>query len=120
MFIYPCFGQWVINRTLRNQNRAVETIEKVESCRNYTFAVRCALPEAPWSSWSQETTVLTQLNGKTIQSKRTIDFNNPDVLFQVSFSSLEGDFKPHLWRELLSSVDNGVRKVLVMWKVGTL
>lgn len=40
------------------------TVEKVESCSNYTFAVRCALDEAPWSSWSQENTVLTKLNSK--------------------------------------------------------
>lgn len=60
---YLCCGQWVINKTLRGWDRAVTTIEKVESCSNYTFAVRCALPEAPWSSWSHETTILTRLKG---------------------------------------------------------
>lgn len=59
------YCQWVINTTLRNCNKAATTIEDVESCRNYTFAVRCALSEAPWSSWSHETTVLTQLNSET-------------------------------------------------------
>lgn len=36
----------------------------------------------------------------------------------LSHSSPEGDFKPHLWRKLLGSGENGVRKVLTMWKVG--
>lgn len=58
----PKYHQWVINIT--NHDRGVKSIEKVDSCRNYTLAVRCALPEAPWSSWSHETTVLTQLKGK--------------------------------------------------------
>ncbi|XP_056873427.1 interleukin-6 receptor subunit beta-like [Takifugu flavidus] len=82
--------QWVINTTVRNCNKAAATIEGVESCRNYTFAVRCALSEAPWSGWSHETTVLTQLN--------------------------KGDFKPRLWRKVMGSTENGVRKVLTMWK----
>lgn len=58
----PKYHQWVINIT--NRDRGVKSIEKVDSCRNYTLAVRCALPEAPWSSWSHETTVLTRLKGK--------------------------------------------------------
>lgn len=59
------YCQWVINTTLRNCNKAATTIEDVESCRNYTFAARCAVSEAPWSSWSHETTLLTQLNSET-------------------------------------------------------
>lgn len=58
----PKYHQWVINIT--NRDRVVRSIEKVDSCRNYTLAGRCALPEAPWSSWSHETTVLTRLKGK--------------------------------------------------------
>lgn len=40
------------------------TINSVDSCSNYTFAVRCAVAGAIWSNWSQEKTVLTPLNGK--------------------------------------------------------
>lgn len=40
------------------------------------------------------------------------------MLFQLSHSSSEGDFKPCLWRKIMGSGENGVRKVLTMWKVG--
>lgn len=60
-----CFSYWVLNKTLRDSGVKKEmTVEKVESCSYYTFAVRCALDEAPWSDWSQENTVLTKLNSK--------------------------------------------------------
>lgn len=35
----------------------------------------------------------------------------------MSYSTSEGDFKPHLWRKLMGSGEDGVRKVLAMWKV---
>lgn len=40
------------------------TVDSVDSCSNYTFAVRCASAGALWSNWSQEKTVLTPLKSK--------------------------------------------------------
>lgn len=40
------------------------TVNSVDSCSNYTFAVRCASAGALWSNWSQEKTVLTPLKSK--------------------------------------------------------
>ncbi|XP_041814733.1 interleukin-31 receptor subunit alpha-like [Chelmon rostratus] len=82
--------EWVLNMTLETKEEKGEmSVENVESCRNYTFAVRCALAEAPWSDWSQERTVLTKLN--------------------------KGDVELHLWRKVAEADRNGVRKVHAMW-----
>lgn len=40
------------------------------------------------------------------------------MLFQLSHSSSESDFKPCLWRKIVGPGENGVRNVLTMWKVG--
>lgn len=56
-------SQGVLYTDLSKQTEEI-TIEGVDSCSNYTVAVRCALKEAPWSSWSQEQTILTKLNSK--------------------------------------------------------
>ncbi|KAM8831322.1 interleukin-31 receptor subunit alpha-like isoform 2-T2 [Spinachia spinachia] len=64
-------------------------IEEWDSCSNYTFSVRCALHEAPWSDWSEKKTVLTQLKKK--------------------------DVKPLLWRKVSEPNENGIRKVHAMW-----
>lgn len=64
-------------------------IEKWDSCSNYTFSVRCALHEAPWSDWSDKKTVLTKLKKR--------------------------DVKPLLWRKLSEPNEDGVRKVRAMW-----
>ncbi|XP_037304975.2 interleukin-31 receptor subunit alpha-like [Pungitius pungitius] len=65
-------------------------IEEWDSCSNYTFSVRCALHEAPWSDWSEKKTVLTKLKKK--------------------------DVKPLLWRKVSEPTEGGVRKVHAMWK----
>ncbi|XP_070843562.1 interleukin-31 receptor subunit alpha-like [Chaetodon trifascialis] len=84
--------EWVLNKTLgRKVDKGEMVIEKVESCHNYTFAVRCALGEAPWSDWSHERTVLAKLNKR--------------------------DVKLRLWRKVAEADKNGVRKVRVMWTV---
>lgn len=63
-------SQGVLNTTQRRQTGEM-TIPGVDSCRNYTLAVRCAINEAPWSSWSQEQTILTKLNSKNcVQTPR--------------------------------------------------
>ncbi|XP_035534941.1 interleukin-31 receptor subunit alpha-like isoform X2 [Morone saxatilis] len=67
----------------------ITKIENVESCSNYTVAVRCALGLAPWSDWSREQTVLTKLNQR--------------------------DVKLHLWRNVAEADKNQVRKVHAMW-----
>ncbi|TMS11963.1 Granulocyte colony-stimulating factor receptor [Larimichthys crocea] len=78
----------VLNKTLVNTETSEVAIENVDSCSNYTFAVRCALKEAPWSAWSQET-VLTKL-------KRS-------------------DVRLRLWRKVAEAEKNGIRKVHAMW-----
>lgn len=80
----------MINKTVEKHSSGTVTITKVESCSNYTFSVRCALPKAPWSDWSKEKTVLTKLN--------------------------KSDVKLHLWRKVAEPQENGVRRVHVMWK----
>ncbi|XP_041830982.1 interleukin-31 receptor subunit alpha-like isoform X2 [Melanotaenia boesemani] len=66
------------------------TNKEVESCMNYTVSVRCAIDTAPWSDWSQETTVLTKLNMKHVRTR--------------------------LWRKVAELGKNGKRKVHVMWE----
>ncbi|XP_031717690.1 interleukin-31 receptor subunit alpha-like [Anarrhichthys ocellatus] len=74
---------------LSENSNGMDTIEKWDSCSNYTFSVRCALDKAPWSDWSENKTVLTKLNKR--------------------------DFKLCLWRKVAEPVGNGVRKVHAMW-----
>lgn len=63
-------SQRVLNRTQSKQTEEM-TIQGVDSCSNYTLAVRCAMKDAPWSSWSQEQTILTKLNSKNcVQTPR--------------------------------------------------
>lgn len=82
--------EWVHNKTLgENEKKGKLTVEKVESCSNYTFAVRCALDGALWSDWSQMKTVVTNLN--------------------------KNDVKLSLWRKVAEADENGVRKVHAMW-----
>ncbi|XP_070705998.1 interleukin-31 receptor subunit alpha-like [Pempheris klunzingeri] len=81
--------EWVLNKTLNPHEQGNVTIEKVESCSNYRFAVRCALDKAPWSDWSLEKTVLTRLNKSDVQLR--------------------------LWRTVSELEKNGVRRVRVMW-----
>ncbi len=58
------FLQWVFEDTPAHNGDEGNMTVKVESCSNYTFAVRCALDKAPWSDWSWQETVLTNLNSK--------------------------------------------------------
>ncbi|XP_068433438.1 interleukin-6 receptor subunit beta-like [Clinocottus analis] len=81
-------SEWVHNNTLKN-GHGNETIEEFDSCNNYTFSVRCALVEGPWSDWSEKKTVLTKLNKR--------------------------DFKLRLWRKVAEPEENGLRKVHAMW-----
>lgn len=55
----------MLNETLNGNEHGKVTIEKVESCSNYTFSVRCALDKAPWSDWSQKIVLTTKLNSKS-------------------------------------------------------
>ncbi|XP_068610205.1 interleukin-6 receptor subunit beta-like [Brachionichthys hirsutus] len=99
-FRYPCqvkYMKVVREGTLEDESKTREvldeeevTVGELESCRNYTFAVRCALEDAPWSDWSQEETILVKLR--------------------------KSDFKPHLWRKITASKQTGVRRVRAMWK----
>ncbi|XP_068564446.1 interleukin-6 receptor subunit beta-like [Cebidichthys violaceus] len=77
------------HKNLSEGNLGTDTIEKWDSCSNYTFSVRCALYNAPWSDWSENETVLTKLNKR--------------------------DFKLRLWRKVAEPEGNGVRKVQAMW-----
>ncbi|KAF1376788.1 hypothetical protein PFLUV_G00215080 [Perca fluviatilis] len=82
-------SEWVRNKNLTKHEHGKVTIEKVESCSNYTFSVRCALDKAPWSDWSQEKVLTTKLNKR--------------------------DVKLRLWRKIDELDKNGVRKVHAMW-----
>ncbi|XP_056284835.1 interleukin-31 receptor subunit alpha-like [Pseudoliparis swirei] len=81
-------SEWVRKKTLKGGS-GNETIEKFDSCSIYTFSVRCALAEAPWSDWSENKTVLTKVNKR--------------------------DFKLRLWRKVTEPEENGVRMVHAMW-----
>ncbi|XP_076011052.1 interleukin-6 receptor subunit beta-like isoform X2 [Genypterus blacodes] len=65
-------------------------IDKLGSCMKYTVSARCALGKAPWSDWSQEQTVLTDLN--------------------------KSDVKLQLWRKVAEPDKNGLRDVRAMWR----
>ncbi|XP_034756466.1 interleukin-31 receptor subunit alpha-like [Etheostoma cragini] len=82
-------SEWVLNKTLKEHENGWLTIEKVESCSNYTFSVRCALDKAPWSDWSQKIVWTTELNKR--------------------------DVKLRLWRKISQLEKNGLRKVHAMW-----
>ncbi|KAA8583052.1 hypothetical protein FQN60_015598, partial [Etheostoma spectabile] len=82
-------SEWVLNKTLKEKEHGKVTIEKVESCSNYTFAVRCALDKAPWSDWSQKKVLTTKLNKR--------------------------DVKLRLWRKISELGKSGLRKVHAMW-----
>ncbi|XP_035851389.1 interleukin-6 receptor subunit beta-like isoform X2 [Sander lucioperca] len=82
-------SELVLNETLNGNEHGKVTIEKVESCSNYTFSVRCALDKAPWSDWSQKIVLTTKLNKR--------------------------DVKLRLWRKIAELEKNGVRKVHAMW-----
>uniref|UniRef100_A0A3P8SKH3 Interleukin 12 receptor, beta 2a n=1 Tax=Amphiprion percula TaxID=161767 RepID=A0A3P8SKH3_AMPPE len=81
--------EWVLNKTLNPMEKGKISIEKVDSCINYKISVRCALDQAPWSSWSKEKKVLTKLNKS-----------------HVSIS---------LWRKVTELDQSRVRRVHVMW-----
>ncbi|XP_073349115.1 interleukin-31 receptor subunit alpha-like [Pagrus major] len=84
--------EWVLSdiETCNQKNASWNiAIEKLESCSNYTVAVRCRLNKGPWSDWSLEKTVLTKLK--------------------------KSDYKPLLWRKVAEAEKNGVRKVQAMW-----
>ncbi|KAM8726792.1 interleukin-31 receptor subunit alpha-like isoform 3-T3 [Acanthopagrus schlegelii] len=66
------------------------TTESLESCSNYTVAVRCNLNKGPWSDWSPEKMVLSKLK--------------------------KSDYEPRLWRKVAGVEKNGVRRVRAMWK----
>lgn len=55
----------MLNETLDPEIEGKVTIDNVESCINYKFAVSCALENALWSDWSDEKIVLTKLNSKS-------------------------------------------------------
>ncbi|KAJ0061032.1 hypothetical protein NL108_004740 [Boleophthalmus pectinirostris] len=59
--------QEVLNITLRPDVRGKMTIDKVESCQTYNVSVRCALDQAPWSYWSPERPILTQLKKSDVK-----------------------------------------------------
>ncbi|XP_033991595.1 interleukin-31 receptor subunit alpha-like isoform X2 [Trematomus bernacchii] len=85
------YNETKLNKALKEKEHGNMTIEQVESCSYYTVSVRCALMEpAPWSDWSQEKTVLTELN--------------------------ENNVRLRLWRKVAEPQKNGVRKVHAMWK----
>ncbi|KAI4802010.1 hypothetical protein KUCAC02_019872 [Chaenocephalus aceratus] len=85
------YNETKLNKALKREEHGNMTIEQVESCSHYTVSVRCALLEpAPWSDWSQEKTVLTELNKNRVRLR--------------------------LWRKVAEPQKNGVRKVHAMWK----
>lgn len=81
----------VLNQSIEKGQQGVKTINiaEFESCSNYSFSVRCALYNAPWSDWSQKRTNLTKLN--------------------------EDHVKLRLWRKVAEPEKNGVRRVHAMW-----
>lgn len=81
--------EWVLNKTLNPKEQGKISIEKVDSCINYNISVRCALDQAPWSSWSNEKKVLTKLNRSHVSLR--------------------------LWRKVTELDQNRVRRVHVMW-----
>uniref|UniRef100_A0A3Q3DN67 Fibronectin type-III domain-containing protein n=1 Tax=Hippocampus comes TaxID=109280 RepID=A0A3Q3DN67_HIPCM len=81
----------VLNKTLEAGEKGTLTIKNIDSCTYYKVSVRCAWDKAPWSNWSREETVLSQLN--------------------------RSDIKLHLWRKVIDPGKNGTRKVHAMWKV---
>ncbi|XP_037100758.1 interleukin-6 receptor subunit beta-like isoform X2 [Syngnathus acus] len=83
------YNQEVLNKTLEPGEKGNMTIENVKSCTYYKVSVRCAWDKAPWSEWSQEQTVLSQLN--------------------------KNDVKLRLWRKIRESYKNGTRKIDAMW-----
>ncbi|XP_075893966.1 interleukin-6 receptor subunit beta-like isoform X2 [Nelusetta ayraudi] len=82
-------GEWVlqVNALKEGLAEGSVTVDSMDSCSNYTFAVCCALAGGPWSKWSQEKTFLTPLN--------------------------KSDYKPRLWRTLIGR--ERVRKVRAVW-----
>ncbi|XP_019745252.1 interleukin-6 receptor subunit beta-like [Hippocampus comes] len=80
----------VLNKTLEAGEKGTLTIKNIDSCTYYKVSVRCAWDKAPWSNWSREETVLSQLN--------------------------RSDIKLHLWRKVIDPGKNGTRKVHAMWK----
>ncbi|XP_030261833.1 interleukin-31 receptor subunit alpha-like isoform X2 [Sparus aurata] len=80
----------IIEIEILNENSArwYMTTERLESCSNYTVAVRCNLNKGAWSDWSPEKTVLTKLK--------------------------KSDYEPRLWRKV-EVEKNGDRRVHTMW-----
>ncbi|XP_061609538.1 interleukin-6 receptor subunit beta-like isoform X1 [Phyllopteryx taeniolatus] len=83
------YDKEVLSKTLEAGEKGYLAIEKVESCTYYNVAVRCAWEKAPWSEWSKEATVLSQLN--------------------------KSDVKLRLWRKVTEPEKKGMRKVYAMW-----
>ncbi|XP_077409324.1 interleukin-6 receptor subunit beta-like [Vanacampus margaritifer] len=83
------FNEEVLNKTLETGENGNITIQNVESCTYYKVSVRCSWEKAPWSEWSREETVLSQLN--------------------------KSDVKLRLWRKVTETDKNGGRKVDAMW-----
>ncbi|XP_061742862.1 interleukin-31 receptor subunit alpha-like isoform X2 [Nerophis ophidion] len=79
----------VLNKTLEARAKGRLSFDKVESCTHYKVSVRCALDKAPWSEWSREETLLTQLHWS--------------------------DVKLHLWRKVTEPDQDGERKVYAVW-----
>ncbi|KAJ0026681.1 hypothetical protein NQD34_017681 [Periophthalmus magnuspinnatus] len=86
---YAKVGTEVLNMTLTPDEKGTLAIDEVESCRIYNVSVRCALTQAPWSYWSPERPILTQLK--------------------------KSDVKLDVWRKV-SSLREG-KHVHIMWKV---
>ncbi|XP_072306427.1 interleukin-6 receptor subunit beta-like [Eucyclogobius newberryi] len=57
----------VLNTTLTPDDKGRLTIAEVESCRTYSVCVRCALARAPWSYWSPERPIQTQLQKNDVK-----------------------------------------------------
>ncbi|XP_077366720.1 interleukin-6 receptor subunit beta-like isoform X2 [Festucalex cinctus] len=83
------YNEEVINKILEAGEKGTMTLKNVESCTYYKVSVRCAWEKAPWSEWSREETVLSQLNKR--------------------------DVKLRLWRKVAEPDKNGARKVYAMW-----
>lgn len=74
-------------------------MKKMESCSTYRVSVRCALVKAPWSNWSQEKTVQTELNGKTIRDDSGL---LPTNIYFLSISEFEFSVVVETRSDLLS------------------
>ncbi|XP_077567705.1 interleukin-6 receptor subunit beta-like [Stigmatopora nigra] len=77
------------NTILEATGKGNISIENIESCTYYKVSSRCAWSKAPWSEWSREQTILSQLNKSNV--------------------------KLNLWRKIKEPEKNGARNVYTMW-----